>query len=194
MERKKLVFATNNQHKLREIREIAGDKIEILSLADIGCAEDIPEKAPTIAGNAVMKAEYVSGRYGVDCFADDTGLEVDALGGAPGVHTARYASAEGHDTLKNMELLLQNLQGQKNRKAQFVTVIALVENGSVKIFEGICPGEITTEQEGTNGFGYDPVFRPLKSSKTFACMTDAEKNKVSHRGKATRALIDYLMK
>lgn len=193
MEKKKLVFATNNAHKIKELQRIAGDKITILSLADIGCTEEIPETADTIAGNARIKAEYVSNRYNVDCFADDTGLEVEALGGAPGVHTARYATIEGHDTLKNNELLLKNMIGKKNRKARFVTIIALVENGKTLFFEGICPGEITEVAEGKNGFGYDPVFRPDGSPYTFAEMTDDQKNLISHRGKATRLLLGHIL-
>lgn len=189
---KKLVFVTNNPHKLEEIRNIAGDKFQICSLRDIDCNEEIPETADTIRENALMKAQYVAEKYGVDCFADDTGLEVKALGGAPGVHTARYASAEGHDTLGNMQLLLHNLENADDRSARFVTWIALIENGKAVTFEGVCDGMILDLMEGEGGFGYDPVFRPDGYDRTFAQMTAEEKNAVSHRGKATRKLIDYL--
>lgn len=189
---KKLVFVTNNPHKLEEIRNIAGDKFHICSLRDIDCNEEIPETADTIRENALMKARYVAEKYGVDCFADDTGLEVKALGGAPGVHTARYASAEGHDTLGNMQLLLHNLENAGDRSARFVTWIALIENGNAVTFEGVCDGMILDHMEGEGGFGYDPVFRPDGYDRTFAQMTAEEKNAVSHRGKATRKLIDYL--
>lgn len=192
-EKVKLVFVTNNSHKLEEIRNIAGDKIDILSLADINCCEEIPETADTISGNAMMKARYVSERYGMDCFADDTGLEVEALGGSPGVHTARYATVNGHDTLANMQLLLQNMKGETNRKARFVTVIALIKDGEEQTFEGICPGEIREEMRGAAGFGYDPIFQPDGYEKTFAQMSTEEKNEISHRGKATRKLTDYLL-
>lgn len=191
---KKLVFATNNPHKLEEIRSVAGDRFHICSLADIGCFEDIPETADTIRGNAVMKARYVAEKYGVDCFADDTGLEVRALGGAPGVHTARYASSQGHDTIANMQLLLRNMENVADRSARFVTWIALVKGGEVTTFEGICDGTILEAMEGDGGFGYDPVFRPDGFDVTFATMTGEQKNAVSHRGKATRKLIDYLFK
>lgn len=191
-EKTKLVFVTNNPHKLEEIRNIAGDEFIINSLAEIGCDEEIPETADTIRGNALMKARYVADKYGVDCFADDTGLEVTALGGAPGVHTARYASAEGHDTIGNMQLLLHNLEGKSDRSAQFVTWIALIKDGSEMTFEGVCRGTILNSQQGDGGFGYDPVFCPEGYESTFAQMSGEEKNSVSHRGKATRKLIDYL--
>lgn len=187
-----LVFATNNKHKLQEIREIAGDRFIIKSLDEIGCHEEIPETADTIRGNALMKARYVAEKYGVDCFADDTGLEVDALGGAPGVHTARYASAEGHDSIGNMQLLLANLEGKENRNARFVTNIALIIDGEVAVFEGECRGTVATEQHGEAGFGYDPVFRPQGNERTFAQMTAEEKNAISHRGRATAKLLQYL--
>lgn len=189
---KKLVFVTNNPHKLEEIRNIAGNKFHIYSLRDIDCNEEIPETADTIRENALMKARYVAEKYGVDCFADDTGLEVKALGGAPGVHTARYASAEGHDTLGNMQLLLHNLENADDRSARFVTWIALIKDGKTVTFEGVCNGIILDHQAGEGGFGYDPVFRPTGFDRTFAQMTADEKNAVSHRGKATRKLIDYL--
>lgn len=188
-----IVFATNNAHKLCELRRIAGDSLDILSLADIGCDEDIPETADTLEGNALIKARWVKDRYGYDCFADDTGLEVDALDGAPGVHSARYAPGEGHDRRANMQLLLHNLEGVANRKARFRTVIALIMGEEpVKLFEGIVDGVIIDTPQGEGGFGYDPIFRPDGWEKTFALATADEKNAVSHRGRATRALLDYL--
>lgn len=192
MTKRKLIFVTNNPHKLEEIRKIVGERIEIYSLKEINCLEEIPETADTIRDNAIMKAQYVAEKYGVDCFADDTGLEVSALGGAPGVHTARYASAEGHDTIGNMQLLLQNLEGETDRSAQFVTYIALIIKGEIQTFEGICKGTILTQMQGNEGFGYDPIFQPEGFEETFAQMTSEQKNAVSHRGKATRKLIEYL--
>ena len=192
MTKRKLIFVTNNPHKLEEIRKIVGDRIEIYSLKEINCLEEIPETADTIRDNAIMKAQYVAEKYGVDCFADDTGLEVSALGGAPGVHTARYASAEGHDTIGNMQLLLQNLEGETDRSAQFVTYIALIIKGEIRTFKGICKGTILTQMQGNEGFGYDPIFQPEGFEKTFAQMSSEQKNAVSHRGKATRKLIEYL--
>lgn len=190
-----LVFATNNAHKLREMRQLVGDSIELLSLADIGCKEELPETSDTIKGNAIQKATYVSEHYGVDCMADDTGLEVEALGGAPGVHTARYASAEGHDSRSNMELLLHNLRDAVNRNARFVTVIAHVQvKGTTQCYEGICNGTIATEPRGTAGFGYDPVFIPEGQPLTFAQMDDSQKNAVSHRGRASRLFADSFIK
>lgn len=192
MTKSKLIFVTNNPHKLEEIRKIVGDRIEIYSLKEINCLEEIPETADTIRDNAIMKAQYVAEKYGVDCFADDTGLEVSALGGAPGVHTARYASAEGHDTIGNMQLLLQNLEGETDRSAQFVTYIALIIKGEIRTFEGVCKGTILTQMQGNEGFGYDPIFQPEGFEETFAQMSSEQKNAVSHRGKATRKLIEYL--
>ena len=192
MTKRKLIFVTNNPHKLEEIRKIVGDRIEIYSLKEINCLEEIPETADTIRDNAIMKAQYVAEKYGVDCFADDTGLEVSALGGAPGVHTARYASAEGHDTIGNMQLLLQNLEGKTDRSAQFVTYIALIIKGEIQTFEGVCKGTILTQMQGNEGFGYDPIFQPEGFEETFSQMTSEQKNAVSHRGKATRKLIEYL--
>ncbi len=189
---KELVFATNNRHKLSEIRDIIGDNIKILSLSDIGCHDDIPENEATLDGNALAKALYIKEKYGYDCFADDTGLEVDALNGAPGVRSARYASEEGHDSEANMKLLLKNMEGIENRAAHFRTVIALIIGDSRKLIDGICRGTIGTEPHGTDGFGYDPVFIPENSNRTFAEMTAEEKNAISHRGRATRLLIDYL--
>lgn len=192
MTERKLIFVTNNPHKLEEIRKIVGERIKIYSLKDINCFEEIPETADTIRDNAIMKAQYVADKYGVDCFADDTGLEVSALGGAPGVHTARYASAEGHDTMGNMQLLLQNLEGETDRSAQFVTYIALIIKGEIQTFDGVCKGTILAQMRGNEGFGYDPIFQPEGFEETFAEMSSEQKNAVSHRGKATRKLIEYL--
>lgn len=190
-EPRKIVFATNNAHKLREIRQIMGDCWHVMSLADIGCHADIPETADTLAGNAEQKARYVKEHFGYDCFADDTGLLVDALGGAPGVYSARYAGP-GHDSQANMRLLLDNLHDVTDRNAHFSTVICLILGEDIRFFEGRVDGYITEEPSGTSGFGYDPVFRPEGFDGTFAEMTDGEKNAISHRGRATRQLIDYL--
>ena len=192
---KKIVFATNNKNKLAEIREmLAGSGIKILSLADINCHADIPETSPTIEGNAVQKARYVYGNYGVSCFADDTGLEVKALGGAPGVYSARYAGGEGHDSEANMAKLLAGLDGKADRTARFRTAIALILKGDSepKLFEGTVSGEITTEKRGGEGFGYDPIFRPDGYDKTFAELGHEIKNKISHRAKAVALLVEYL--
>lgn len=189
---KKLVFATNNMHKLSEVRAMLGDRVELLSLADIGCDADIPETADTLEGNALIKARYVYDRYGLDCFADDTGLEVDALGGAPGVHTARYADEAGHDPEANMRKLLAALEGQTNRKARFRTVIALIQGGTENLFDGIVEGEITPEKRGLDGFGYDPVFAPVETGKTFAELGVDVKNRISHRARAVQALCQHL--
>lgn len=189
--KKKLVFATNNAHKLEEIRAILGDKMEILSLADINCHADIPETANTLEGNAHLKSEYVYDHYGLDCFADDTGLEVEALDGAPGVYSARYAG-DGHDSQANMQKLLKEMEEKNNRKAQFRTVISLIEKGEEKLFEGIVRGKITQEKRGNSGFGYDPVFQPEGFDVTFAEMGSEVKNKISHRAKAVEALCNYL--
>lgn len=186
-----IVFATNNNHKLSELRRIVGDRFKILSLAEIGCHDDIPETADTLEENALMKARYVKERYGYDCFADDTGLMVDALGGAPGVYSARYAGP-GHDSAANMALLLENLRGVTDRKARFVTVIALILDGVEKTFTGKVEGEILTAPEGDGGFGYDPVFRPEGHDATFALMSPDDKNAISHRGRATALLVEYL--
>lgn len=186
-----IVFATNNQHKLEEIRRIVGGKFRILSLKEIGCEEDIPETADTLEGNALMKARFVKEHYGYDCFADDTGLMVDALGGAPGVYSARYAGP-GHDSAANMALLLKNLDGVTERSARFVTVIALILNGQEMTFEGRVEGEILTVPAGSSGFGYDPVFKPAESSVSFAEMSADAKNAISHRGRATAKLMTYL--
>lgn len=192
MERK-IVFATNNRHKLQELRRIAGDSWKILSLEDIGCNDDIPETADTLEGNAEIKARWVKEKYGYDCFADDTGLIVDALGGAPGVYSARYAG-DGHDSQANMSLLLKNMEGVADRAARFRTVIALVQGNDVHLFEGVVEGSITTSPAGCGGFGYDPVFKPAESDVTFAEMDADAKNAISHRGRATARLMDYLLK
>ena len=187
----KLVFATNNRHKLQEVRDIVGDRVEVLSLADIGCYDDIPETADTLQGNALIKARHIYEKYGFDCFADDTGLEVEALGGAPGVYSARYAG-EDCDSEANMRKLLENLTGKSNRNAQFRTVIALIINGEEILFNGIVKGTIATEKKGDSGFGYDPVFIPEGHSDSFAQMGSEMKNSMSHRFRATQQLGDYL--
>lgn len=190
--KKKLVFATNNAHKLDEIRAILGDRVEVLSLKDIHCEADIPETADTLEGNAALKAEYIYKNYGLDCFADDTGLEVEALGGVPGVYSARYAGGEGHDSEANMKKLLVELEGKTNRKAQFRTAICLIEGGMEHLFEGVVKGKIIEKKRGCSGFGYDPVFVPEGYTETFAEMGNEEKNKISHRARATQKLCDYL--
>ena len=189
--KKKLVFATNNAHKLEEIAAILGEKIELLSLKDIECTADIPETANTLEGNATQKAEYIYQQYGLDCFADDTGLEVEALDGAPGVFSARYAG-EGHNSEDNMQKLLQTLQGVTNRKAQFRTVICLIWDGKKYLFEGICKGEIIEEKRGNAGFGYDPIFVPEGYDQTFAELGNDIKNSISHRAKAVELLCNFL--
>ena len=189
--KRKIVFATNNAHKLQEMRQIAGEAFEILSLADIDCRQELPETADTLEGNASMKAQYVFDHFGLDCFADDTGLEVDALNGAPGVHSARYAT-EGHDDLANTALLLRNLSGVANRAARFRTAIALIEDGQLRLFEGKVEGAIATARAGAGGFGYDPVFIPNGHNCSFAEMTPEQKNAISHRARAAKALFDYL--
>ncbi|MDP3681523.1 MAG: non-canonical purine NTP diphosphatase [Flavobacterium sp.] len=186
-----LVFASNNKNKILEIQSILPETIEILSLESIGCYEDIPETAATIEGNAVLKANYVTQKYGYNCFADDTGLEVDSLNGEPGVYSARYAG-EQRNADDNMNKLLECLSDKSNRKAQFKTVIALNLNGKQHLFTGIARGEITLEKSGDQGFGYDPIFKPEEYQETFAQLSSAIKNKISHRGKATQQLIDFL--
>ena len=210
----KIVFATNNQHKLSEIRSILGDSIEVLSLNDIGCDVDIPETGTTLEENALQKAQYVYDHYHIDCFADDTGLEVDALNGAPGVYSARYASMASdsgqtcpasHDSEANMARLLKELGNNNNRKARFRTVIALIQKkdvcpcGCTSIkeihkFEGIIEGEIIRERRGGEGFGYDPIFQPDGYDQTFAELGMDIKNHISHRARATQKLADYLLK
>jgi XTP/dITP diphosphohydrolase len=187
----KLVFATNNQNKINEIQGLIPDFITVLSLKDIGCLEDIPETQPTINGNALQKATYVKDNYGYNCFADDTGLEVESLNNEPGVFSARYAG-DKRDANDNMDLLLKNLEDKNNRNAQFKTVIALQIDDKSNTFEGICKGEITKTKQGNKGFGYDPIFKPNSYNQTFAEMDLDLKNKIGHRGKAVMLLIDYL--
>ena len=187
----KLVFATNNQNKVKEVQSLLPDHIKILSLKDIGCEEDIPETQPTIEGNAIQKAEYVKEHYGYDCFADDTGLEVHALNGEPGVYSARYAGTQ-RNADDNMNKLLENLENKKDRSAQFKTVIALILHGKQHTFEGICKGEIINEKRGDYGFGYDPIFMAEDFTETFAQISLEEKNRVGHRGKAVQKLIRFL--
>ncbi len=188
---KALVFATNNKHKLEEIRSIAGGKCKIMSLSEIDCHDDIPETADTLEGNALLKARWVKERYGYDCFADDTGLEVEALDNRPGVYSARYAG-EDCNSENNIDKLLGELAGVANRRARFRTVIALVTGEEEHLFDGVIYGNISTERHGEGGFGYDKVFRPEGSERTFAEMAAEEKNAVSHRARATKQLIDYL--
>ena len=187
----KLVFATNNAHKLEEIREMAGGQYEIVSLKEIGCQEEIPEEQDMLEGNALQKARFVKERYGADCFADDTGLEIAALGGEPGVRSARYAG-EGHDSEANMRKVLAKMEGVDDRRARFRTVIALILDGEEHLFEGEVRGEILREKHGAEGFGYDPIFRPEGFAESFAEMSLDAKNAISHRGRATRALIRFL--
>lgn len=187
-----IVFATNNAHKLAEVRQIVGDAIEIKSLGDIGCYDDIPETGKTLEENAAQKARYISEHYGADCFADDTGLEVEALGGAPGVYSARYAG-EGHNSAANMAKLLHEMEGLDNRRARFRTVIALIRGGNLTSVEGKVEGKIAMEPHGECGFGYDPIFLPEEGGgKSFAQMTPEEKNAISHRGRAMTELLKQL--
>ena len=189
----KLVFASNNKNKIQEIQALVPNTIQIVSLEDIGCTEDIPETADTIEGNAILKANYVTEKYGYDCFADDTGLEVEALNGAPGVYSARYAG-EQKDANDNMDKLLSELKDKSNRKANFKTVIALNLNGKQNLFTGIINGKIIEEKIGTNGFGYDPIFVADGFDKTFAELSMKEKSTISHRGIAVKELILFLQK
>lgn len=188
---KKIVFATNNQHKLNEIRAIIGDRFQVLSLKDIDCDCEIEETAQTLKGNAAIKAQFIFERYGLDVFSDDTGLLVEALNGAPGVYSARYAG-ESCSSEDNIKLLLKNLKGQSNRKAYFQTVIALILDGKEYYFEGQVDGKIIEEEKGGEGFGYDPIFVPDGYDETFAEMSSEEKNKISHRGRATAKLVEFL--
>lgn len=188
---KQLVFATNNAHKLDEVRKILGGKFNVLSLKEIGCNDDIAETAETFEGNALIKARYIHDKYGYDCFADDSGLEIDALGGAPGVYSARYAG-EAHDSEKNMAKVLGQLQGVENRAARFRTVIALILDGKEHLFEGEIAGRIIEERRGAGGFGYDPIFIPDGETRTFAEMGDAQKNGISHRARAVKKLVAFL--
>lgn len=205
MNRRKLVFATNNAHKLEEVSAMLGDRFELLSLNDIGCTADIPETADTFSGNALQKAAYIYTHYGMDCFADDSGLEVDALNGAPGVYSARYAEMDpsfpggdtvpagaGHDSEANTRRLLSELKGISGRGAQFRTVIALILGGENFFFEGIVRGVITEEKRGSNGFGYDPVFVPEGFTETFAELPAAIKNAISHRAVSVKKMGAFL--
>lgn len=192
MDKLKLVFATNNQHKLKEVQAMLTN-FEITSFADINCFEDIPETANTLEGNAILKANFITEKYGLDCFADDTGLEVEALNNEPGVYSARYAG-ENNNAEANMNKLLKNLQNTQNRKAQFKTAIALNIQGKQFIFEGICKGIILTEKRGESGFGYDPIFMPDGFNASFAEMNLNEKGSISHRGKAVEKLVTFLNK
>ena len=187
----KIIFATNNAHKLSEVQAVLGDGFELVTPRMCGVEEDIPETAATLEGNASQKSHYLYEKTGLDCFADDTGLEVEALGGEPGVHSARYAT-DGHDFAANNHLLLKNLAGKENRRARFRTVISLIEGGEEHLFEGIVEGHIIDHESGEEGFGYDPLFVPDGFDRTFAEMTAEEKNAVSHRGRAVRKLVAYL--
>lgn len=187
----KIIFASNNKNKVQEIQNQLPEFIQIITLEEIGCTEEIAETADTIEGNALLKANYVTEKYGLPCFADDTGLEIEALNGAPGVYSARYAG-EDKNAEKNMNLVLEKMQNEPNRKAQFKTVIALNINDQQYLFTGIITGEIRKEKTGANGFGYDPIFEPENIGKTFAEMTLEEKNKLSHRGRAVEQLIEFL--
>ncbi len=187
----KIVFASNNKNKIFEIQSMLPNSIQILSLESIGCFEEIPETSDTIEGNAILKANYVTQNYGFDCFADDTGLEVEALNGEPGVYSARYAG-EHRNADDNMNKLLNELADKANRSAQFKTVIALNLKGKQYLFEGIASGEITTKKIGLRGFGYDPIFKPTNYDETFAQLSLEVKNEISHRGKATKTLIEFL--
>lgn len=187
----KLVFATNNKNKIKEIKHLLNDTIKLLSLEEINCNEEIPETSDTITGNALQKAQYVYEKYGCNCFADDTGLEIESLNGAPGIFSARYAG-EQKSSEDNMNKVLTKLKNSSNRNAQFKTVIALIIDGKETLFEGIAKGEITNEKSGSAGFGYDPIFKPKGFNITFSEMDLAEKNKISHRGKAVNKLISYL--
>lgn len=186
-----LVFATNNKHKLNELQAILGTRFKLLSLKDIGCFEDIPEEQPTLEGNARQKSMYIFQKYNISCFADDTGLEIDALNGEPGVYSARYAGEEKNADA-NMNKVLDKMAKINNRKARFRTVISLVINGIEKQFEGIVEGKIINEKKGASGFGYDPIFQPEGFEKTFAEMNLEDKNKISHRGRAVEKLVSYL--
>ena len=187
----KLVFATNNSNKLFEIRSLVPDGIEILSLKQINCNEELPETNPTLKENALQKARYVFDNYGFNCFADDTGLEIDALGGAPGVYSARYAG-EDCSAEDNMNKVLEKLEGEENRNGKFRTVIALIIDGKETLFEGECKGSMTKNKSGIEGFGYDPIFTPKGHNITFAEMNTDEKGKISHRGKSVEKLVDFL--
>ena len=187
----KIIFATNNKHKLKEVQAVLGDGYRLVTPSELGITEEIPEDRPTIEGNASQKSRYLYERTGDDCFADDTGLEVEALGGDPGVRSARYAGP-GHDSERNMGLLLRNMKGATNRRARFRTVISLILDGEEHLFEGIVEGALLTAPRGTNGFGYDPIFVPDGYAETFAEMSDEAKNAISHRGRAVAKLAAFL--
>ena len=187
----KIVFATNNAHKLREVSQTLGGEFTLVTPRECGITEEIPENEPSLEGNALAKARYIRSRTGLDCFADDTGLEVAALGGEPGVRSARYAT-DGHDDEANKRLLLERLAGRENRRARFRTAIALIDGDGEHIFEGVVEGHIAREQHGSDGFGYDPLFVPEGCDRTFAEMSAEEKNAISHRGRAVRRLAEYL--
>lgn len=187
----KIIFATNNAHKLAEVSAVLGPDFELVTPRDCGIFEDIPETAETLEGNALQKAHYLREKTGLDCFADDTGLEVEALNGAPGVRSARYAT-DGHDFEANNALLLKNLEGAENRRARFRTVIALLQGDKEYLFDGIVEGEIALEHSGCQGFGYDPIFCPEGSTRSFAEMSADEKNAISHRGRAVKKLVEHL--
>ncbi len=194
---REIIMATNNAHKLEEVRQILGDEFLVKGLAEIGCHEDIPETADSLEGNAIQKAQYVHDHYGVDCFADDTGLEVAVLGGAPGVYTARFGAMNGygesHNADANIQCLLDKLEEAEDRSARFRTVVALVQNGEEHLFEGIVEGEILLQKVGEGGFGYDPVFAPLEGNGlAFAQMSAEAKNAISHRGRAIMNLVEFL--
>ena len=196
--KKEIVFATNNEHKLSEIRSILGSDFEVKSLNDIGCHDEIPEDFETLEDNAAQKAQYIFDKYHVDCFADDTGLEVEVLNGEPGVHSARYAEGTDHDSEANMNKLLQKLEGEENRNARFRTVIALIQQGEseakMSMFQGTVYGVITKEKSGAEGFGYDPIFQPDGYDMTFAELGNDIKNSISHRAHAVSKLAEYLLK
>ena len=189
----KIVFATNNKNKIKEVQKLLPTNIELIGLKDIGCEDDIPETQHTIKGNSIQKVNYINSKYNLDCFADDTGLEISALNGDPGVHSARYAGLE-RNSKKNIEKVLKNLNNIKNRNARFKTVIALSYKGEILTFEGVCEGVISNEIQGDGGFGYDPIFKPKGINKTFAELSFDEKNKISHRAIAIKKLIDYFNK
>lgn len=188
---KKIVFATGNPNKIKEVKELLGNQFEIIGLKDIGCHEDIPETQPTIEGNALQKARYVVDNYGVNCFAEDTGLEIESLNMEPGVYSARYAGPQ-RNSEDNMKLVLEKLKTHNNRNARFKTVVALIIDGKEFTFEGIVNGKIAFEKTGEGGFGYDPIFLPEDQKISFAEMGSKEKNKISHRGRAVRKLIEWL--
>ena len=188
----KLVFATNNLNKLKEVQEMLPSSIELLSLKDINCFDEIEETETTLEGNAHLKADYITKKFGFNCFADDTGLEVESLGGKPGVYSARFAG-EPSNSENNMQKLLAELENKENRNAQFRTAVCLNLNGEQHLFEGVCKGEILKEKQGRKGFGYDPIFKPVGVSESFASMNPEEKNKISHRGIAIQKLIDFLL-